>query len=522
MNARRTFGAIVVAACTCIALGAAELAARIVDGYRLTSMSLEASRDRQPRIAPKSDAGAQKWDGDYDALPYAEKSPVADGVDLGWFSELLPAYDDLQPDAELVARTARYKAGNDERLNYEWNLKEVSGVVCRGEHPGFAELFKQLDDAFVFDPAEESAEPPYRFLQHAKYSIHRQTNNFGWRGPDIALTKPAGTIRIAFVGASTTIGNHGFPYSFPEQVGLWLRRWAAARHPGVAIEVINAGREGINSRSLPAIVRQEVLPVEPDLLYYDYDGANQFWPGDFVMTPVANLHPSTEPRPGWLATHSAVGARVGSVLRRTIARGAEPPKPHLDLAWPADLDERDPSLSHPRLPVQLPQLLSDLEATRQELGPSGSDLVVTSIGWLVYPGMVLDPDRDAPILTMINTAYWPFSYAHIRRYLDFKTRTLRKYAAAHQLHFVDVAGSFPRDPRLFYDAIHTTRAGTRLQAWLVFNSLVPIIERHLTAHEWPRPATLHLASHPAFNGRRLVPMAQLRAACGNPGSSKHE
>jgi hypothetical protein len=75
--------------------------------------------------------------------------------------------------------------------------------------------------------------------------------------------------------------------------------------------VINAGREGINSRSLPAIVRQEILPVEPDLVYYDYDGANQFWPGNFVMTAVANLHPSVQPPPGWFATHSAVGARIG-------------------------------------------------------------------------------------------------------------------------------------------------------------------------------------------------------------------
>jgi hypothetical protein len=123
---------------------------------------------------------------------------------------------------------------------------------------------------------------------------------------------------------------------------------------------------------------------------------------------------------------------------------------------------------------------------------------------------------------MINTTYWPYSYAHIRRYLDFKTRALRKYAAAHQLDFVDVADSFPRDPRLFADAIHPTRAGTRLQAWMVFNALVPIVERGIAAGQWPRPATLHLSRHPAFPGRRLVPIAQVRAGCGNPGSSKHE
>ena len=521
-SARRLIGIAVVLVITGAAVIAAEIAARLVDGYRLTTMRLDASRAPRPRIVPKIDPGAQKWNADYDALSYAQKVPVARGVDERWFSEPLPAYDDLKPDAELVERMDRYKGGIDERANYEWNLRYLSGVLCRGERPDVATAINQFADVFGFDPPEESEEPPYRFLQHARYSIHRQTNNFGWRSPDIALTKPANTIRIAFVGGSTTIGNHGFPYSYPEQIGFWLTRWAAVRHPGLSIEVINAGREGINSRSLPAIVRQEVLPVEPDLVYYDYDGANQFWPGNFVMTPVANLHPSTEPRPGWFATHSAVGARIGSVLRRTIARGSEPPKPHLDLVWPADLDERDPDLSHPQLPINLPQLLSDLEATRNALTPNGSQMVVASIGWLVYPGMVLDADRDAAILTMINTTYWPFSYAHIRRYLDFKTRALRKYAAIHQLDFVDMADSFPRDPRLFEDAIHPTRAGTRLQAWMVFNTLVPIIERHLAAHQWPRPATLHLASHPAFGGRRLVPIAQLRAACATPGRSQHE
>jgi hypothetical protein len=123
---------------------------------------------------------------------------------------------------------------------------------------------------------------------------------------------------------------------------------------------------------------------------------------------------------------------------------------------------------------------------------------------------------------MIDTAYWPFSYAHIGRYLDFKTRALRKDASAHQVAFVDVADSFPRDPRVFDDPIHQTRSGLRLQAWRVFNSLVPMVERRLAAHQWPRPATLRLVRHPAFNGRRLLPIAQVRPAYGTPDPSKHE
>ena len=57
------------------------------------------------------------------------------------------------------------------------------------------------------------------------------------------------TIRIAFVGASTTVGFHAEPYSYPEIVGQWLERWADARHRGLSIEAINAGREAVNSRA---------------------------------------------------------------------------------------------------------------------------------------------------------------------------------------------------------------------------------------------------------------------------------
>jgi hypothetical protein len=511
---RRVFGVIVVAVFTLMALGFAEFAARIVDGYRLTSFRLELSGARPRRAGSGAPAASQKWTGEADALPYVREMPVAAGVDRDWFASPVPERRAVQPDADLVARMDRYKGGVDEQANYEWNWHDVVGAVCRGEHPSFGGILKQFDDMFVFDPTDGSDEPTYRFLQHAAYTSGLQTNALGWRGPDVPLNKPSQTIRIAFVGASTTIGPHGEPYAFPELVGLWLNRWAAAHHPGISVEVINAGREGVSSRSLQAIVRQELLPIEPDLVYYDYDGANQFWPGNFVMT-VVSPRPASEPEHLGLTSYSAVGRRLESAVRKAIEPGSEPAKPPLDVRWPSDLDERDPDLANPNLPVDLPRILGDMDTTRRELAHEGAALVLASISWLVYPGMVLDPDRDARVLSFLNTSYWPFTYAHIRRYLDFKARVFRKYAVIHGLDFVDVGDLFPRDPRLFGDVIHMMRAGIHLQAWIVFNHLVPVIERRLVSHEWPRPVRHALSRHPAFPGRRrLVPMAEVRRACG--------
>src|SRR5262249_10948598 len=147
-------------------------------------------------------------------------------------------------------------------------------------HDG-GEILDNFDDVFVFDPIDRAPFPRFRFLRNARYPSGLQTNGFGWRGPDVALNKRPASIRIAFVGASTTVGEHGEAYSYPDGIQCLLNRWGQAPHPAIAFETINAGREGVNSNSIQAIVRQEVLPIDPDLVVY-YEGSNQFWPANFI------------------------------------------------------------------------------------------------------------------------------------------------------------------------------------------------------------------------------------------------
>jgi hypothetical protein len=510
---RRVSRGILLIAVTGIALAVAELATRIIDGYRINSFRLEISRDRLWPAASESGSVSGKWRGDVDALPYIGQLPIASGVNPAWFATPRPAHVVRQPDADLEARARRYRDVTDQRPNYEWNLKFVVGAVCRDNQHEGAEVFKKFDDIYVFDPTDAMESPTYRFLSEATYPSGLRTNVFGWRGPDIAVTKPPGTVRIAFVGASTTIGPHDAPMSYPELVGVWLNRWAETHHPGISFEVINAGREGVNSKSIQAIVRKELLPVEPDLVVY-YEGSNQFWPADFIWTPLPPRSRVSGPQPSTLASYSAIARRVERVVRRAVAPGFEPPKPPLIVNWPHDLDERDPDLTHPHLPIELPHILADLELMRGGLEQGGADLVMTSFVWLVHPGLVLDPGRDAMLYDYLNISYWPYTYAHMRRFVDFENRVFRKYASLHHLDFIDVASAYPRDPRLFDDAIHMANGGVRLQAWIMFNGLVPVIERRLASHEWPRPARRSLSAHPEFSGRRrLVPMTEVRAAC---------
>ena len=508
------FRAIVALTVTAIGLPVVEVVIRVVDGYRLGSIRLEPSRDASRSIGSTSRTALEKWKGDDDAVPYVRQLAVASGVEREWFSTHFPERPLAPPNRDLAARSSRYSDIHDMRPNYEWNWKFVTGAVCKDSHGEDAEIFNRLDDIFVFDPIDGSESPTYRFLRHAAYPSGLQTNAFGWRGPDVPLHKPSKTIRIAFVGASTTVGAHQEPYSYAELVGLWLNRWASRQYPGLAFETINAGREGVNSKSIQAIVRQELVPVEPDFVVY-YEGANQFWPANFIWTSLPARSRQSAPSPTALAYYSAAARRFESVVRRAVVPGLEPVKPHIVVNWPADLDERDPNLADPQLPVELPRILNDLETIRRALDEQRSKLVVTSFVWLVHPGLALDPARDAELFSYLNTTYWPFSYAHMRRLVDFENRVFQKYASMHALDFIDTASAYPRDPRLFDDAVHMTHAGIRLQAWIAFNGLIPAVEREIAAGRLPRPASGRWEEHPAFAGqRRLVPTSEARAACG--------
>jgi hypothetical protein len=438
---RLLFEASAMLAGTLVGLAGTELALRVIDGYRLRSIRLEPSREAWRQISPGRRKASGKWEQDDDPLAYVRQLPVAAGVDREWFTTPFPERPRVPPDPDLNARARRY-ADLGESPNYEWNSKFASRAACRDNHNDVAEILNRLDDIYVFDPPDASESPTYRFLRNANYPGGLRTNAFGWRGSDIPLNKPPSTVRLAFVGASTTVGPHAEPYSYPEAVGAWLNQWASERHPRLVFETINAGREGINSRSIQAIVRQEIAPVQPDLVVY-YEGSNQFWPADFIMTPLPVRSQTSTAQATTAAYYSATARRVESLVRRASVAGVEPPKPSIAVDWPRDLDERDPELAHPKMPVELPRILADLETIRQTLEVQGSHLAITSFEWLVYPGMTLDPQRDAFLFDYLNTKYWPYSYAHMRRFLDFQNRVFRKYAATHHLDFIDVAAGVP-------------------------------------------------------------------------------
>ena len=410
-----------------VALAGLEIAMRLVDGYRpLTLRLVRRSAFRLP--------DGPKWRQSLQAGDYVKALPLASGIEPSWYTQSPPAQEVGPPDNDLAER-ARLYPSIDLQANYEWNRRAVLHALCEDEHPDQA-VFNNFKDVFTFEPTDGSTVPTFRFLQHAKYPTGLRTNNYGFRGPDIALNKRDNVVRVAFVGASTTIAPHAEPYSYPELVGYWLNLWSRQRNLPITFEAINAGREGTNSRSMQAVVRQELVPLEPDLVV-DYEGANQFWPSEYVQAALPPRSPISGPPPGRAAQFSAVARRVENMIHTVWQPGSEPAKPALPVVWPPGLSEVDPDLQDPRLPESLRDIHKDLETIRTDLASSGGRLVMTSFAWLVENGLVLDMRRDAEIFQYLNVTYWPFSYQHVRRFVDFQNRVFRKAAAERGLDFID-------------------------------------------------------------------------------------
>jgi hypothetical protein len=352
--------------------------------------------------------------------------------------------------------------------------------------------------------------PRYRYPANVTLPTGLVTNQFGWRGPALTFDKPAHTIRIACVGASTTVSGHTFPYSYPELLQHWLNLWAVENDYAVNFEVINAGREGINSTDIAAVVRYEILPMDVDYVIY-YEGANQFDPRTVVSYPdeftfgqppdglvpnLAKVESSDKSLLDQLSEVSALAARARNLVEQFSLTGAEPPKPEQTFHLPPGQDELHPNRANLGDALALKRILADLDTIKEDLDDNEVELLIGTFSWFAYDRMVLDPSRHRVLYGYLNRIYWPISYANMRRAADFQNRVFQTWAAENDVPVIDLAGQMPSQPDLFDDAIHNKPLGIQVRAWLNFEALLPRLKQRLAQGELPRKDRVFLTEHP--------------------------
>lgn len=127
-------------------------------------------------------------------------------------------------------------------------------------------MFRPIENA-SYEPSETFA------MSHFKNRAYVYTNEDGFRVPsphyNLPKTKPAGQLRIAFLGGSLVELASTFETTLPGSLRTLLRQ----KYPGRDIEVINAGIQSCVSRQSVVQFLLTVVDYQPDIVIL-YDGGN--------------------------------------------------------------------------------------------------------------------------------------------------------------------------------------------------------------------------------------------------------
>jgi len=487
---------------TLLTFVAGEIFLRHWGGYRLLSLRLET--DPMRSLASLGGGGPGKD-------RYSLERYIADagltGAEEAWLRASPPVPQ--KPPIPPVFVTRHEKAGSY-GANHIWNDVYARSGDLRGVCPGLDEL----ECAYLFHAPWETPYPHYRYPSGITLSTGLATNRFGYRGPDITIEKPPGSIRIACLGGSTTVCGPGLAHSYPELLEHFLDLWGAARERPVTFDVINTGRDGIGAADIAAVVRYEILPLSPDYVLY-YEGSNDFDPRSVVQVKDPNVRFRRPPRGvvprdralgssdgnvlDRLSDHSAVFERIRMLKEATLQSGKEAPKPAQEFVLPEGVTEAEPDIRLVRGVLNLGKILDALGSIREDMEGAGGKMFLATFHWRVHDGMVLDPARHRSLYIYLNRYWWPISYANMRRAIDFQNRVYAAWAAENGVEILDVSGRMPAESDLFLDAIHMLDLGVRIQAWIVFQSLVPVLERDLDAGRIPAAGGALPPEHPYIN-----------------------
>jgi hypothetical protein len=476
----------VTAVVTCLCLVAVEIALRLIDGYRLDRLILQA---KNPDPVGTTSKGP-------DATQYAKKITIDPTFDLAWFHTSPPEYD-RSPKYELPAdwaeALANYQPSSPdehyyikEGLKLLYNYNALVQLCATGDVKDFEYYKKYPGFVYAFASPDASDLPPYRNVPRGWTRGTEYSNNFGFRGPDIVARKSGRIVRVAFLGASVTAG--GWPFSYPEYVVHYLRQWARANKLDVDFDLVNAARTGVNMSSIVPIMRYEVAALHPDIVV-SYDGGEYLWGSSIVEIAddaTASSKPSVSADVQYhpFEQYSAFLSRLYQLSGYGSAAEATKP-PHtlnFDLTQNPDLDRED-------LPFNLHGQIAEIRDVAKTTRSVGGEFFLTSFVGMVGDRVRLDPVRHKELLNLLNDRYFPMTYREIRQSLDFENAVYRKLAQTDHYSFIDVDRYFPQDPDLFGDEYHLSSTDSyRLIAWIIAQQLTPYLREAIKSGLLPKAA----------------------------------
>jgi lysophospholipase L1-like esterase len=281
---------------------------------------------------------------------------------------------------------------------------------------------------------------------------HIAVNSLGFRGPEIAMPKPPGTVRLAFVGASTTWCGE---VSGNDKV--WadiVTRSLADTFPAHRFDYVNGGVPGYTIPASRKNLELRIAPLAPDIIVI-YEGMNDL-SGELREVAAAKgvardakLEPAS-----WLADYSLLWNLAEKNLRVWFAqRRVESAEGRLvlDAGALGDGFRRD--------------LTGLVQAAQQR----AKRVAVATFSIQLRSGQSADEQLRAAASRLY---YEPFMTPQgiidaYRRYNEI----VREVAAATGALLIEGEDDIPGDPAHFADTVHFTDAGSAAMAARVTRAL---------------------------------------------------
>ncbi|MCD6680907.1 MAG: SGNH/GDSL hydrolase family protein [Burkholderiaceae bacterium] len=273
----------------------------------------------------------------------------------------------------------------------------------------------------------------------------------GFRNPELVDPEPAGTVRVAFLGASTTFcaevsSNEA---TWPHLVTEALRR----RFPDTRIDYVNAGVPGYTVESSLVNLKQRVAPLRPDVIVI-YHATNDL-SGEIRALAGSRGVDIAPPEASWIARRSLLWLLVSKNLTVLAAQ------------------RRAQSSDARYIPIDQGHLGS---AFKNRLGSlveaakgTGAEVAVVTF----TTQMRRDQEQEARNRAMQSAVlYSPgVSFDGLIDSFARYNEIIREVATEKKVILVGDEDAVPGDSDHFVDSVHFTDAGSRAQAARVAGAL---------------------------------------------------
>ncbi len=266
-------------------------------------------------------------------------------------------------------------------------------------------------------------------------------NSRGFRSPEIPVPKPPGTVRLAFLGSSTTYD----PYVDDASTWPYLVMQAIqAAYPTCHVDYINAGVPGFSSPHMLTYYRAYISKLEPDIVV--------LLPTD-TRVALSNLarrkrvHTGLPVQPSWLAQHSELWATIEkNVQVIKLQRAAFFPRGKLTFTYEELAAELRPAL----------------KAIAAQATQDQNLLVVMTVGEQLRAGQDRKEQQRAAGMALYSMPF--MSIPGLLKARQYYNEVIAGVAKASNLILIEGHEQIPGTPVYYADTSHFKPAGSRLMA----------------------------------------------------------